>query len=164
MSLTLFRIDERLLHGQVLVGWGIRLGLDYYVVVDEALAESEWEQELYASGLTQGVEAIFIGIAEARDRFEELDGRAGQGALLTRDTTAMRDLAESGLLRERRVNIGGLHAAPDRSKALDYVYLGPAETDDLVAIRPLVRGISARDLPTAPEIPLEQLLKSVGRS
>ncbi len=164
MAFTLFRVDERLLHGQVLVGWGVRLGIDYYVVVDDALAESEWEQELYASGLTEGVGATFLGIAEACDRFEELDERAGQGALLTRGTTAMRHLAESGLLKQRRVNIGGLHAAPDRSKALDYVYLGRSEADDLVAMKPLVRGISARDLPTAPETPLEQILKSVGRS
>lgn len=164
MALTLFRIDERLLHGQVLVGWGIRLGIDYYVVVDDALAESEWEQELYACGLTEGVEAIFLSVAEARDQFEELDERPGNGALLTRGTTAMRRLAEGGLLQDRRVNIGGLHAAPDRSKALDYVYLGPTEAEDLAAIQPVVSGISARDLPTAPEISLVQILRSVGRS
>lgn len=164
MPLTLFRIDERLLHGQVLVGWGVRLGIGYYVVVDDALAESEWEQELYACGLTEGVEAIFLRVSEARERFDEFDTQPGSGALLTRGTAAMRELAESGALRERRVNIGGLHAAPDRSKALDYVYLGPAEADDLIAMRTLVRAVSARDLPTAPEIPLEQILRSIGRS
>ncbi len=163
MALTLFRIDERLLHGQVLVGWGVRLGIDYYVIVDDALAESAWEQELYASGLTNGVEAAFVGLTEASGRFVELDEQEGQGALLTRGTSAMRRLAESGLLRDRRINIGGLHAADQRSKALDYVYLGDGDVEDLVAMEPLVGSISARDLPTAPEIPLQQILRSVGR-
>ncbi len=164
MTLTLFRIDERLLHGQVLVGWGVRLGIDHYIVVDDDLADSAWEQELYASGLTEGVEALFLGLTEAIGRFEELDRLTGKGALLTRDTAAMRHLAESGLLRGRRVNIGGLHSAKDRSRALDYVFLGEAEADDLLAMELLVDRVSARDLPTAPEISLEQILRSVGRS
>lgn len=164
MALNLFRIDERLLHGQVLVGWGVRLGIDHYVVVDDALSKSAWEQELYASGLTEGVDAVFLGLSEVIGRFEELDQRPGHGALLTRGTAAMRRLAESGLLRNRRVNIGGLHSARDRSQALDYVFLGEAEADDLLAIEPLVDRISARDLPTAPEVSLEQILRSLGRS
>jgi PTS system mannose-specific IIB component/fructoselysine and glucoselysine-specific PTS system IIB component len=163
VALTLFRIDERLLHGQVLVGWGVRLGIDHYIVVDDALAESAWEQELYAGGLTEGGEALFLGLTEAINQFEELDQRVGRGALLTRGTVAMRHLAESGLLWDRCVNIGGLHSARDRSQALDYVFLGEADVDDLLAMEPLVHRISARDLPTAPEISLEQILRSVGR-
>ena len=54
MTLVLFRIDERLLHGQVIVGWGMRLGIDYYVVVDDDLAASEWEREIYSAGLPDG--------------------------------------------------------------------------------------------------------------
>ena len=40
MSLDLFRIDERLLHGQVIVGWGMRLHIDYYVIVDDEVART----------------------------------------------------------------------------------------------------------------------------
>ncbi len=158
MPLILFRIDERLLHGQVLVGWGSRLGIERYVVVDEALTHSPWEQELYASGLPRGVDALFLPPEEAIARFAELDDGAERGALLTRGTGAMRRLAESGLLRDRKVNVGGLHAGPGREKRLDYVYLGDDEVEDLLAIRPLVAKLTARDLPTAPEVPAERLL------
>ncbi len=164
MAISLFRIDERLLHGQVLVGWGTRLGIDYYVVVDDDLAESPWEQELYASGLSADTEAFFLSLTAATARFDELDERAGAGALLTRGTAAMRSLAESGHLEGRRINVGGLHGAEFRRRALDYVYLADAEADDLVHMESLVARISARDLPTAPEVPLEHLLRSIGRS
>ena len=159
MPLELLRIDDRLIHGQVLVGWGARLGLDYYVVVDDALASSEWEQELYASALPDGVTAEFVSADEARRRFHELDARSGRGVLLTRGTDAMRRLAEAGLLEGRRVNVGGLHDGPGRERGLDYVYLGPGERADLVAIAGRAARVSARDLPTAPEVRLDESLE-----
>ena len=160
MPIQLFRVDERLIHGQVLVGWGARLGISRYVIVDDELATSEWEQELYASALPEGVTVEFLSTDEALARFEEIDCKAGRGALLTRDTAAMRRLAEAGLLEGRRVNIGGLHSGPGRRKVLDYVYLGDRERDDLVVISRRGGHVSARDLPTAPEVPLDHLVSS----
>ena len=164
MTIELNRIDERLLHGQVLVGWGARLGIGYYVIVDDPLATSEWEQELYASGAPRSTDVFFLSLEEGKKRFGELDARPDRGALLTRSTGSMRELAEASLLAGCRVNIGGIHAAPGRRRALDYVYLGDAEVTDLQAIRDLVRRISARDLPSSPEVSLQELIDACSRT
>jgi len=158
MALQLFRIDERLLHGQVIVGWGMRLRLDYYVVVDDSLADSPWEQDLYSAGLPSEERAFFVSPAEAIERFSEMDNRPGRGGVLTRGTDAMRMLAEAGLLRDRRVNVGGLHAGDGRKRSMDYVFLSEAEAADLVAIAALSGQVTARDLPSSREVPLGELL------
>jgi PTS system mannose-specific IIB component/fructoselysine and glucoselysine-specific PTS system IIB component len=158
MPLALFRIDDRLIHGQVIVGWGIRLGIDHYVVVDDAIAGSAWEQELYAGGLGPDIPIQFVSGDDAVRRFAELDGRTGRGALLTRDTGSMRILAESGCLDGRRVNVGGIHDGPGRARILDYVCLGERERADLRTIALHAEEVSARDLPTAPRVPLDALL------
>lgn len=160
MPLELFRIDERLLHGQVIVGWGMRLRLDHYVVVDDALAGSAWERDLYASGLPPGVEAEFLGVCDAIDEFARIDDRAGRGCLLTREPGAMRRLAEAGLLEGRRVNVGGLHAGPGRSRVLPYVHLTGADVEDLEAIVRAGASVVARDLPSSREVPLEELVRA----
>lgn len=160
MPLALLRIDERLIHGQVLVGWGERLGLRYYVVVDDELAESEWEQEIWASALGDDTPVEFFTAEEAGRRFAELDLREPRGALLTRGTQAMRSLAESGCLEGRRVNIGGVHDGPGRRRVLDYLYLSDGELDDLRAIGRRTGSVSARALPTGPETPLSELTGS----
>ena len=49
MPIALYRIDDRLIHGQVVVGWGQPLELRFIVLVDDDVAASEWEQELYLS-------------------------------------------------------------------------------------------------------------------
>lgn len=158
MTLVLFRIDERLLHGQVIVGWGMRLGIDYYVVVDDDLAASEWEREIYSAGLPESTAVDFVSPSEALERFGELDSRAGRGALLTRGTGQMRLLGDAGALADRRVNLGGLHAMNGRRRVLNYVHLTAEEVADLKAIQSVSSGVTARDLPAGKEVRLEDLL------
>jgi PTS system mannose-specific IIB component/fructoselysine and glucoselysine-specific PTS system IIB component len=161
MPLELFRIDERLLHGQVVVGWGMRLGLGYYIVVDDEVAGSPWEQDLYAAGLPDGIRVFFVSAADAVARFTELDGLPGRGALITRGTRAMRKLAEADFLRDRRVNVGGLHGGEGRRRVADYVYLRREEAEDLRVIDASSRRVTARDLPVSTEIELRELLHGV---
>ncbi len=158
MTLVLFRIDERLLHGQVIVGWGMRLGIDYYVVVDDGLAESEWEQDLYSAGLPERTTVDFVSVGQAIERFEELDARPGRGACLTRGTGEMRALAEAGFLADRRINLGGLRAAEGRRRVLTYVYLTPEEAEDLKIIARSSSRITARDMPAGREVELQDLI------
>jgi PTS system mannose-specific IIB component/fructoselysine and glucoselysine-specific PTS system IIB component len=40
VALELFRIDDRLIHGQVVVGWGQPLDLRFIVLVDDEVAAS----------------------------------------------------------------------------------------------------------------------------
>jgi PTS system mannose-specific IIB component/fructoselysine and glucoselysine-specific PTS system IIB component len=160
MPLDLFRIDERLLHGQVIVGWGMRLHLDYYVIVDDDVALNEWESDLYAAGLPAGVDAVFVSVKEAVARFEEYDARPGRGALLTRIPGPMRELAEAGLLDGRRVNVGGLHAGEEKRRVLPYVHLTSRDVSDLEAIAERSGRVTARDLPAAREVSLEELIRA----
>lgn len=154
MPLALLRIDERLIHGQVLVGWGSPLDLAFYIIVDDALASSEWEQELWASALADDESVEFLGVEEAARRFGELAGRTERGALLTRDTATMRALAERGCLDGCTVNVGGVYAAEGRKKILDHVHLSPGEVEDLRVIGAHA-SVRARSLPTAPEVRLD---------
>lgn len=161
MPLDLFRIDERLLHGQVIVGWGMRLGLECYVIVDDELAASDWEQDLYSAGLPPDATAVFLSESEIPTRLPTLIDAPGAGAVLTRTTAAMRAIAETGLLKGKRVNVGGLHEAAGRRRALRYVSLRPDEAEDLRAIAATGARVSARDIPTSRQVDLAELLDAV---
>ena len=162
MPVELIRVDERLLHGQVVVGWGERLGLRWYVVADDELAGSPWEQELYASGLPEGVEAEFLRVDETARRLEELDARAEAGALLLADTGALRRLAEAGVLGGRRVNLGCVAADEDRRRVRSYLHLSAEERADVAAAVRAGAEVYARDVPTASEVPAREFLGGTG--
>jgi mannose/fructose/N-acetylgalactosamine-specific phosphotransferase system component IIB len=158
MAVLLYRVDERLIHGQVVLGWGTGLHPDRIVVVDDELAASDWEQELYTLGLPEEVRATFETVDGARAALEEWSHNGERILLLTRDLATMRRLGEGGLLTGREVNVGGIHHAAGREKVLPYLFLGAGERDQ---IRALVRDgarVIARDLPGARGVSADELL------
>ncbi|MEX2467190.1 MAG: PTS sugar transporter subunit IIB [Gemmatimonadota bacterium] len=153
----LFRVDERLIHGQVVIGWGHELRPDRYLVVDDGLAESAWEQELYRLG-ADGAEVDFLPSSVAVGKLASYQGAAPRTIVLTRDVATMRELAEGGEMRGRTVNFGGIHHGPEREKVLNYLHLAPAEVDDIRRILRAGVRVQARDLPDAPRVDLAEEL------
>ncbi len=158
MSVVLFRIDERLIHGQVVMGWGPQLAVEHYVVVDDELATDEWEQDLYRLGLPNTASVDFLTVGEARARLGDLDADPRPIVVLTRTVAAMSGLAEGDALRGREVNIGGLHHAAGRTQRVSYVFLGQAEEEGLQALADEGIVVSAQDLPGSRAVDLESLL------
>ena len=158
MSVVLYRIDERLIHGQVVMGWGPQLRVEHYVVADDELATSEWEQDLYRLGVPDTASADFLSVGETRARLADLDADPRRTVVLTRTVAAMGVLAERDGLRGREVNVGGLHHAAGRTERVPYVFLGQAEEEGLQALADEGAEVSARDLPGSRAVALEALL------
>ena len=158
MAILLFRVDERLIHGQVVVGWGARIRPNRYLVVDRHLVESEWEQELYTLGVPERVEIGFFGPEEARSELPGWQGSDVRSALLTRDLATMLELARGGLMAGEKVNLGGLHLRSGREEVLPYLFLDDSDREILVELANEGIEISAQALPGSPKVPLESLL------
>ncbi len=158
MAIVLLRVDERLIHGQVVVGWGTSLHPERIVVVDDELAGSPWEQELYCLGLPPQVQASFASVGEARDHLVDWERGPARVFVLTRDVRSMRRLFEGAPLRGAEVNIGGLHFAPGRRAVLPYVYLSDDERGEVAKLAEQGVSVSARDLPGSRRVDISQLL------
>lgn len=159
MPIVLYRVDERLIHGQVVVGWGTRLDADRYLVVDDRLAESEWEKELYVLGLPDGADAQFATVDAARRRLDRWRSSPRRSILLTRDVASILELARGGKLRGERVNLGGLHHTPERERVLPYLYLDAEDRERLRVLEDEEGvAVSARDLPGSARVELERIL------
>jgi mannose/fructose/N-acetylgalactosamine-specific phosphotransferase system component IIB len=163
LPIVLYRIDERLIHGQVVIGWGYQLRPDRYIVVDDELVDSEWERDLYRLG-SAGAEVVFTTVEEARTRLGEWREDPQRSILLTRDIATMRRLADAGLLAGESVNIGGVHHGPGREEVLTYVHLAEEEAKDLEAMADSGVEVAARDLPDAHRVGLGALLRSRWKS
>jgi PTS system mannose-specific IIB component/fructoselysine and glucoselysine-specific PTS system IIB component len=158
MAIVLYRVDERLIHGQVVVGWGNQLHPERIVVVDDDLARSDWEQELYVLGLPADVDSLFVAVDAARAQLPAWRASRARILVLTKDLTTMRRLAEGGLLRGEEVNIGGIHYAPGRRAVLPYVFLSDDERSEMTRLADEGAVVSARDLPGARRVDLPHLL------
>jgi mannose/fructose/N-acetylgalactosamine-specific phosphotransferase system component IIB len=158
VTIVLNRIDDRLIHGQVVVGWGQPLDVKFVVLVDDGVAAADWEQELYRMGVPPEMEVHFHSAAEAAPLLDGYRTEGRVGILLTGDIATMARLVEEGGVRD--VNVGGIHHRAGRTQHLRYVFLTPAEGAALRRLAALGAVVTAQDVPAARAIPLEELLTS----
>jgi len=159
VSILLYRIDDRLIHGQVVVGWGQPLDIQFIVLVDDVVAESDWEQELYRMGVPPEMELYFHSAASAVEALPGYRADGRRGLVLTGDIDTMRRLVDGGGIDA--VNLGGIHAKAGRSPRMRYVFLS---ADEETALRNLAAQgvtITAQDVPNARPVALNEVLAGV---
>ena len=161
MAIELFRIDDRLIHGQVVVGWGQPLDLTFIVLVDDEVASSEWEQELYRMGVPPEMDVYFHTVEEAARKLASYQSDGRRGALLTGDIETMARLIEL-THSVTRVNLGGIHHRAGRTQRLRYVFLAPDEEKALRALAARGVDVSAQDVPAARPLGLNEVLSGEG--
>ncbi len=159
MPIALFRVDERLIHGQVVIGWGSQLQPDRYLVVDDALAQAGWEQELYRLAVAEGTEVEFHTVEDARARIEEWEAAKPRSVLLARDVDTMLRFAEGRRLEGKSVNLGGIHHAEGRHRVRSYLYLDDADRARVRALAEEGVQVTGRDLPSSLKVTLHDLLE-----
>lgn len=158
MTLELYRIDDRLIHGQVVVGWGQPLDIDFIVLVDDAVATSDWEQELYRMGVPPEMDVYFHTADDAIPAIPKYRTDVRRGLLLTGDIATMRHLTDGAGVTA--VNVGGIHSRAGRTQRLRYVFLAPDEEKALRDLAARGVAITAQDVPGARPVSLDDLLAS----
>jgi PTS system mannose-specific IIB component/fructoselysine and glucoselysine-specific PTS system IIB component len=156
VTLELYRIDDRLIHGQVVVGWGQPLDLEFIVLVDDTVATSDWEQELYRMGVPPEMDVFFHTTADAIGAIPKYRADPRPGLLLTGDIATMRRLVDDAGVKE--VNVGGIHSGAGRTQRLRYVFLSPDEESQLRDLAARGAEVTARDVPGARPVTLDDLL------
>lgn len=144
--ISLIRIDDRLIHAQVVIGWGRVLHPDRIVIADDAVAGTDWEQSLYSAATPPEIKVSILTLEETVRQIK--GGVFDQEKLIVlighpQNVLRLMDLG----LEIETVNVGGLHYTKGKVKVLDHVYLDEGEKS---ALRELVkRGVTleARALP-----------------
>lgn len=157
MTIVLCRVDDRLVHGQVVVGWGRPLGLDRIVLVDDEVRGSPWEQELYRMAAPPEIAVEFRAAAEAAPQLAAWAAGPERVLVLTGSIAAVAALDALAPGTLQRVNLGGIHAGPGRRERLRYLYLSEAEERQLEGLVAHGVEVTAQDLPTSREVPLKEL-------
>ena len=149
MPLKLARIDDRLIHGQVILGWVPAVKPDRILVANDRVAGSDWERKFYSSCVPPEVHVSFASVA---DTAHQIAGNLFHNEAVMVLIESARDalgLIMSGM-ELKEVNVGGLHYREGSVELLPFVFL---THDERSALRELVkRGVtlSAQDVPSNP--------------
>ncbi|MBN2184313.1 MAG: PTS sugar transporter subunit IIB [Candidatus Krumholzibacteriota bacterium] len=144
--LKLFRIDDRLVHAQVVLGWGREIRPDRILVADDFVAADEWERNIYTSAVPSEMKISILSLREAVDQLKTGIFDSERVILLVKGPKDALRLLELGL-RIEEINVGGMHFSEGKEKILDNVYI---DEDDRKALREMVKlgvTLEARALP-----------------
>ncbi|HEY6091574.1 MAG TPA: PTS sugar transporter subunit IIB [Gemmatimonadales bacterium] len=153
MTLALYRIDDRLIHGQVVVGWGQPLACSFIVLVDDEVSGSDWEQDLYRMGVPPDIEVVFASVEQAAAHLREWEADSRVGILLVGDVDTAVALANRAP-GVKKLNVGGVHHRAGRSERLRFVYLTDDEAAKLKQLAARGVEVTAQDVPTARAVPI----------
>jgi PTS system mannose-specific IIB component len=135
MSLRLVRIDDRLIHGQVVAGWLRTLGAQRIVIVDDATARDEFLREVLTLAAPQGAAVEVCGLADGAARCIALAGTPEPVIVLARSPRTIVALRQAGVPIEV-VDLGGMGAGAGRRRLHKTISVSP---DELTELRELER-------------------------
>jgi mannose/fructose/N-acetylgalactosamine-specific phosphotransferase system component IIB len=151
MTVVLFRVDDRLVHGQVTAGWGRVLSPEKIVIISDSIASSSWESELYRTAVPEGVDFEVLTVDELVERYASFDQSSEKVVILVEDLETVARCVESGL-RIERINVGGIHYDEGKEEVLPYVYLDEDDRERLFELRERGISCSAQDVPSGKEV------------
>jgi len=133
VKLALVRVDDRLIHGQVVVGWVRMAGATRIVVADDAVAKDEMQKTLMRFAAPPGVETSILPVEDAANALLHNAFPDDTIMLLTRGPQQLVQLMAAGVPLTR-VDVGNVGGASGRTRLTKEVAAGP---DDLAAWRAL---------------------------
>ena len=165
-EINLARVDERLIHGQVMMTLSQKSGVNSIFVVDEVVAKDPFMRDLYKSaGGRTGQKTIVITPDKAKFYWDEFKFKEYNCILIAKTVSVIYDLVSHGVPM-KELNIGGI-AQKDPEKDLlvtKSVYLNRADAEKLKEMneRYGVETIYFQATPSAPKSTLKEVLTKFG--
>lgn len=146
MAVVLARVDDRLIHGQVTVGWSERLRPDRIVLASNEIAADPWQSRVYASSVPPTIAVSVVSLARAAAALRAPEAAAERTIVLTGTATEMSDLAHLGAPLPA-VNLGGLHFAAGKVEMLPFVFVDRRDCEALRRLLAAGLALTAQQVP-----------------
>ncbi len=113
LEIALFRIDDRLIHGQVMTGWLKYTGAKRIIIVDDFVSTDQFSLQLFKLAAPPGVTVEALSIADAATRLMDPDQPNEKAVVLAKNPIAPMELLKAGVKFEM-LNVGGMGVGPGR--------------------------------------------------
>lgn len=157
MDIQLFRIDDRLIHGQVVIGWASCLNTKKIILCDDSVCDNEWEKELYLSCVPENICSSILSVKDMAAYLKDESNDFRSTIIVVNSPKVVEKLINLGA-QIKKVNIGGIHFNDGREKYLSYVYLND---DDIESFKRSMKSgtrFECQDIPSGKKIPVEELI------
>ncbi len=162
MSLVLVRIDNRLIHGQVLEAWVPYVHADCIVVANDEVAGNTLKKMMMKASVPTCIRVEIGTIDEAVELLNSAE-LSRYRVLVLFGTTADAVRAYQAGLKYDKLNLGNMHAERGKARYSCTLFLNSADLDNLELLDRAGVEITSRCIPGDGERPWHKLIPAKKR-
>lgn len=157
-TITLCRIDSRLIHGQVVTKWLGQSRADRIAVISDELEADPFMKSIYLMAAPPGVKVDCYSRASFAAAWQENQLGQGNVLVLFPSLAAVQDALERGF-HIAEIQVGGLGGGPGRKAVFQNITLDDADVASLGCLRQRGVKIFFQTIPEDKPQSLEEILK-----
>lgn len=158
--ITFVRVDNRLIHGQVVEAWLPYLKVDRVVVADDEAAQSPLIRAAMGLAIQSTTEVIISSLGEVN--FSALALDEVRTVVLVRDVAKVLEARALGLPLPH-LNLGNVHFSTGRKQVSPSVFLSHEEVESLRDVAAAGTEVEARGVPTDRPIGVAEMSERFGK-
>ncbi|MBU0507395.1 PTS sugar transporter subunit IIB [bacterium] len=149
------RVDDRLLHGQVVVGWGQTLGLKPVLLASDRVSKDPALCTTYRGLIPEELCGDVRSLSDVAEQWIRGDFKGTRAMVVVESPVDALKLVKLGVPL-KSLTLGGLHYREGREELLPYLFLSDWERTTLTELKKHGVKIVCQDLPVAKPIPYEE--------
>ena len=138
MGIALVRIDDRMIHGQIVMSWIRYTDAKQILLIDDAVSSDETMKKVLLSIAPKNLVTKIISVQEALAEYPKAQQSTTNTLVIVRNPSSLVRMADAGL-EISAVNLGGLGIGPNKTKLYKNIAINAEEREDLRNL--LYRGI-----------------------
>ena len=160
MNIVATRVDERLIHGQVMASWSKRLQLARIVVVDNQIAKDDFMKTVLSMSAPAGMQIDILSVKGAANTVKS-DADSANTMLLFKRISAALELArelQGSSSKMAELNLGNLGSVPGRVQVTKNIFLSEEERTQIRELQDLGVNVFLQMLYSDPKVPVDDVL------
>ena len=161
-EITLARVDDRLVHGQVMQVWTKGHGTNAAYVIDDATAADEFMKEIYESTQSTGGLSIKVFSSDTNvDEWNKNQFGDDNVALIFKSIAYVKKAVDGGV-PIKELNVGGIAIKPGTTKVIESVGLSKDDAELCKALDAAGVKVYFQKIPSSENVSLSAALAKMG--
>ncbi len=159
MKIMLTRIDDRLIHGQVCIGWSKKLKISKIIVINDEIYQDQIRTSLLKQVSPPGITSHVINIERFIKIYNNPKYKNTKVLLLFTNPTDILEIINNGI-KINTINIGGMSFKKDKKQITDAVSVDEKDIESFIKLNKMNIELEIRKLPNDKKINLIDLIKN----
>lgn len=157
MNISVFRIDDRLIHGQIVTAWAAYADAKQIVVADDMAAGDTLQQSLLKMATPKTINLKIMNLVDAKEYLSSQEDQLKTLFLVRGPIQAKKLLDDNKIIPS--INVGNLNMKKGKTKVLDNLWVFEEDTQAFKELIDLGIDIEYRTIPNDTKQSVKSLLE-----